>query len=139
MDQTSGAMVVELTVTDFSKSLAFYTETLGFKVRNQRDNPEFAYLFKENVQLMIEQSHEDGWNIAATSYPMGNGINLQMEFADIEPLYNKLKAEKIVFYRELKEVWYDTGSYMSGRKEFLIQDQDGYLLRFSQYLGDRDK
>ncbi|HFQ4989843.1 TPA: VOC family protein, partial [Vibrio vulnificus] len=26
-----------------------------------------------------------------------------------------------------------------GQKEFLIQDPDGYLLRFSQYLGEKPK
>ncbi|EPJ43343.1 MAG: glyoxalase family protein [Osedax symbiont Rs2] len=139
MNKSNSAMVPELTVTDFSNSLDFYTNTLGFKVRNLRENPNFAYLIKENVQLMLEQSHEDGWNIAVTSYPMGNGINLQMQLIDIEPLYQRLKADKIVFYRELKEVWYDIGDELSGRKEFLLQDPDGYLLRFSQFLGERNK
>jgi len=139
MNKLYSAMVPELTVTDFAKSLDFYTVVLGFTVRNLRKNPDFAYLIKENVQLMLEQSHEDGWNIAATSYPMGNGMNLQMEFSDIEPLYRSLKADKRVLYRDIKEVWYDIGNQLSGRKEFLLQDPDGYLLRFSQSLGQRNK
>ncbi|HAT7741725.1 TPA: VOC family protein, partial [Vibrio vulnificus] len=28
---------------------------------------------------------------------------------------------------------------LSGQKEFLVQDPDGYLLRFSQYLGEKPK
>lgn len=37
-------MVPELTVTDFAVSLHFYTVVLGFEVRIQRQNPDFAYL-----------------------------------------------------------------------------------------------
>jgi len=42
-------------------------------------------------------------------------------------------------YRELKESWYDTGGVLSGQKEILVQDPDGYLLRFTQYLGENPK
>ncbi len=41
--------------------------------------------------------------------------------------------------KELKETWYDIGEILSGQKEFLIQDPDGYLLRFTEYLGEKSK
>ncbi|WP_407081066.1 VOC family protein [Halomonas faecis] len=37
-------MVPELSVSDFSSSLSFYCDLLGFKVRSQRKNPGFACL-----------------------------------------------------------------------------------------------
>lgn len=133
------AMVPELTVTDFNKSLAFYTEILGFQIRNQRDKPDFAYLEHEKVQIMIEQFHESGWNTAELSYPLGRGINLQIELTNIEPIFDRLKKSNVKLYRDIKESWYDAGSVLSGQKEFLVQDPDGYLLRFTQFLGEKPK
>ena len=133
-------MVPELTVTDFQKSLDFYTNILGFSIRNQRQTPDFAYLEQEKVQLMIEQYHENGWNVAELSFPLGRGVNFQIELADTQPILNRLAKSKIQLYRELKESWYDTGSVLSGQQtEFLVQDLDGYLLRFTQYLGEKPK
>ena len=132
-------MVPELTVTDFRKSLVFYTSILGFTVRNQRQKPEFAYLEQEKVQVMIEQFHENGWNVGELSFPLGRGVNFQIELTDIQPILDRLEKSKVKLYRELKELWYDTGLVLSGQREFLVQDLDGYMLRFTQHLGEKPK
>ena len=36
------------------------------------------------------------------------------------------------------EQWYRINTIEEGVKELLIQDPDGYLLRFQQYLGERE-
>ncbi len=127
-------MVPELTVFDFDKSLKFYTEILGFNVMFTRDN--FVYLDQEGVQIMLEQFHQEGWNIGTLEPPLGRGINFQIELTDIEPMYQRLKAINHPFYRDAKDVWRKTGDVKSGQREFLIQDPDGYLLRFIQHLGE---
>jgi len=38
---------------------------------------------------------------------------------------------------EIEEKWYRTGDTMGGNRQFLIQDPDGYLLRFFTHLGDK--
>jgi catechol 2,3-dioxygenase-like lactoylglutathione lyase family enzyme len=129
------AMVPELTVFDFDKSLKFYTEVLGFEIMFTREG--FAYLEQEDLQLMLEQYRESGWNTDVLKRPLGRGINLQMELETIEPMYQRLKAMNYSFFRDSKEVWRKTGEVESGQREFLIQDPDGYLLRFVQYLGER--
>ena len=139
MEEYWNPMVPELSVTDFSKSLHFYCEILGFSIRNQRSNPDFAYLDMENVQLMLEQIHESGWNTGALEFPLGRGINFQIELADIATVHGRLVSAQIALYREMKESWYDVGDKLSGQREFLVQDPDGYLLRFSQYLGEKPK
>ncbi len=139
MSEYWNPMVPELTVTDFQKSLDFYTNVLGFTIRNQRQKPDFAYLEQEKVQFMIEQYHENGWNVSELSFPLGRGVNFQIELADIQPILNRLAKSKIQLYQELKESWYDTGSVLSGQTEFLVQDLDGYLLRFTQSLGEKPK
>jgi catechol 2,3-dioxygenase-like lactoylglutathione lyase family enzyme len=139
MSEYWNVMVPELTVTDFEGSLSFYTDILGFKIRNQRENPNFAYLEYEKVQIMIEQFHENGWNTAELSHPLGRGINLQIELTNIQPILDRLEDSNIGLYREIQESWYDIGPVLSGQIEFLVQDPDGYLLRFTQFLGEKPK
>ncbi|MFB2862449.1 bleomycin resistance protein [Aeromonas sp. MdU4] len=130
-------MVPELSVSDLARSLAFYTGLLGFSVRYRRDDPPFAYLEQQQVQLMLEQVHPAGWQVGALEPPFGRGINLQMELTDIQPLLDRLQRNCIELYRQPAEVWYPVGEMLAGQREFLLQDPDGYLLRFVQYLGER--
>lgn len=130
-------MVPELSVTDLARSLVFYTGLLGFSVRYRRDDPPFAYLEQQQVQLMLEQVHPAGWQVGALEPPFGRVINLQMELTEIQPLLDRLQAAEIALFRQPTEVWYPVGEMLAGQHEFLLQDPDGYLLRFVQYLGER--
>lgn len=132
-------MVPELMVYDFEKSLHFYTDILGFTVLYTREDPKFAYLNQEKVQLMLEEVRADAWITAELQTPLGRGINLQMEVANIEPIHQRLSKSGHKFYREIQDEWYNTGTLMSGQREFLIQDPDGYLLRFTQFLGEKSQ
>lgn len=127
-------MVPELTVTDFAVSLRFYTVVLGFNVRIQRQDPDFAYLCYGQAQLMIEQCHPQGWNTADLNWPLGRGINFQIEVDDIVPVLARVQQHAVPLYRALRDNHYDTGGTTACQREFLVQDPDGYLLRFSQYL-----
>lgn len=46
-------LVPELNCTDFERSLAFYTDVLGFGVRYARPEQKFAYLEREGAELML--------------------------------------------------------------------------------------
>ncbi|EKO3629356.1 VOC family protein [Vibrio metschnikovii] len=139
MDEYWNPMVPELSVSNFTTSLRFYCEILGFKIRNQRDNPDFAYLELEKVQIMLEQIHDEAWATDSLVAPFGRGVNFQIELSDISSIYERIQAADIKLFKELKETWYDIGEILSGQKEFLIQDPDGYLLRFTEYLGEKSK
>lgn len=128
-------MVPELSVSNFAASLKFYCDILGFKIRHQRKNPDFAYLQNEQVQIMLEQIHDAAWITDDLTYPLGRGINFQIELSDIFSIYERLKAANIPCFRDLQENSYDTGNEISQQAEFLVQDPDGYLLRFSQFIG----
>ena len=130
-------LVPELIVSDFEVFLHFYAETLGFQIVHQRSEPSFAYLDKEGVQFMLEAFHADGWNTGRLKKPFGRGIGFQIEWDDIQPVYERLNRAGYALFRDLAENWYETTEGLSGQREFLVQDPDGYLLRFSQYLGDR--
>ncbi|AMF92890.1 VOC family protein [Vibrio fluvialis] len=139
MEEYWNPMVPELSVSNFTNSIDFYCEIIGFKIRNQRKEPDFVYLELEQIQIMLEQIHDEAWVIGELVWPLGRGVNFQIELSDIAPVYERVKASNIKLFRELKETWYDVGECLSGQKEFLVQDPDGYLLRFSQYLGEKPK
>ncbi|MCG9557821.1 bleomycin resistance protein [Vibrio kanaloae] len=139
MEEYWNPMVPELSVSDFSKSLNFYCEILGFKVRSQRKSPDFVYLEFEQVQIMLEQIHDNAWVTGSLETPLGRGVNFQIELSDIAPVYERLESAGVPLFKEQKDTWYDVGDSLSGQREFLVQDPDGYLLRFSQYLGEKSK
>ena len=129
-------LVPELTVSDFNASLRFYAQILGFGVVHQREDPAFAYLDLGGVQFMLEEFQEDGWNTGVLTKPYGRGINFQIELDDVQPVLDALTLASYALFRAPAESWYETAEGLSGQKEFLVQDPDGYLLRFCQHLGD---
>lgn len=136
-EQYWNALVPELTVRRIETSVRFYCAA-GFSVRFQRDDPPFAYLELGQAQIMLEQQHEQGWNVAPLDRPLGRGINFQIEVPDADAIQSALVATGVTIFQEIKDTWYSVSPNMQeGQREFLVQDPDGYLLRFAQYLGSR--
>lgn len=123
------SLIPELSVTDIVISTKFYV-LLGFNVKYERKENKFVFLEYENNQIMIEEVNNN-WSVGSLSYPFGNGINLSMEVSDIDALYQKVKKLNIPIFRELKISEYKVDDEVYQDKEFLIQDPDGYLLRFT--------
>lgn len=121
------SLIPELSVRDIEKSKDFYLK-IGFTIKYQRE--KFYFLELEENQLMIEEIN-DHWNVGELLYPFGRGINLSMSVSDIDALYQKLKAQNFVFFKELMSNTYQVEEELYEDKEFLIQDPDGYLLRFT--------
>lgn len=136
-DEYWNPLVPELIVTDLEASLSFY-RAAGFSVRFRRPEPSFAYLELGRAQIMLEQQHADGWNVAPLVRPLGRGINIQVEVVDVQGIFAALVALGFVPLIEPRESWYRVSDTREeGQREFLIQDPDGYLMRFAQYLGRR--
>jgi hypothetical protein len=130
-------MVPELTVTSLEASLKFY-QAAGFSVRFARSDPPFAYIELGDAQLMLEQQHPDGWNIEPLDHPLGRGVNFQVEVPNAEMVLFNLFAIGASTFRPIKDTWYKVSAQQEeGQREFLVQDPDGYLMRFAQYLGTR--
>ena len=130
-------IIPELSVTNLNRSLDFY-KTIGFKIEYERPENKFAFLSMGEIQFMIQEiSNNDKWNIAPLSYPFGNGINFQLEVDDIKTIYDALKNNNYEIKFEIEENWYRQDNKLLGNKEFLVQDPDGYLLRFSEDLGEK--
>lgn len=131
-------LVPELLVKDISKSEIFYCDLLGFSKKFKRPEDRFLYIELGHAQLMLEQESDDCWKTAELEAPLGRGINFQIEVADVRKILSALENEKYVLYRPLKTNWYRENEVENGQLEFLVQDPDGYLLRFIQHIGQRD-
>lgn len=128
-DVTFNSLIPELSVSNIEKSVEFYKK-IGFKVIYERLENKFCFLELEHNQLMIEEIN-DNWNTAILEYPFGRGINISMSVLDIEKMYNNLKDKNIEIFKELEYHTYKVNEVIYKDKEFLIQDPDGYLLRFN--------
>ena len=123
-------LIPELSVTSIDKSKEFYLK-LGFKIMYERKEDKFAFLELEGNQLMIEEIN-DNWNTGKLEYPFGRGINISMTINDIDKYYQELVNKNISFFKDIMTNEYDVNGKTYLDKEFLIQDPDGYLLRFNE-------
>ena len=131
-------IIPELSVTNLNNSLKFY-ETIGFKIEYERPENKFIFLSMGEIQFMIQEiSDNDKWDVAPLLYPFGNGINFQLEVSNVQKIYDALKNNHYEITFEIEENWYRQDNKLLGNKEFLVQDPDGYLLRFTEDLGEKN-
>ena len=123
------SLIPELSVSDINKSKEFYLK-LGFKIKYERPKDKFCFLELEDNQIMIEEVNNH-WNTGKLEYPYGRGINLSMSVSNIDDLYKKVKDNNISLFIDLEVHEYKVDDEIYYDKEFLIQDIDGYLLRFN--------
>jgi hypothetical protein len=130
-------LIPEFTVFDFAKSLNFYTQILEFTICYKRQSPDFAFLEFEGSQIMIQQQEkEDNWKVGKMIHPYGRGMNFQMDISNVDRIYNRLKNNKYKIFRLPEDHYYKENRTTHHEREILVQDPDGYLLRFSQSIGE---
>jgi catechol 2,3-dioxygenase-like lactoylglutathione lyase family enzyme len=132
-------IVPELDVADLSRSVSFYVDVLGFRVRIERPEERFAYLTRGPVHLMLEQADGPGrrFRTAPLEYPFGRGMNLQIEVPDVDQLHTRAVRAGAAIHIPLEKRWYRRGGEETGLRQFVVVDPDGYLLRFFTSLGRR--
>jgi catechol 2,3-dioxygenase-like lactoylglutathione lyase family enzyme len=106
---------------DIEKTVAFYTEKLGFKSAKHYDKSEnFATLYRDDIEFVIVQA-EPGKTAATIprNGPRNDDAYIVPATPEgIEPLYKEFKAQGVKILAEPHET--DYGSY-----EFTIEDIDG--------------
>lgn len=132
-------LVPELLVEDLSRSLAFWRDTCGFTVRYDRPEEGFAYVVRGSAHVMLEERGRGrNWVTGPLEPPYGRGLNLQISVRDLEPLLADLRTASVTLFMEPETRWYRIGPQEEvGVRQALVQDPDGYLLRFQQSLGRR--
>jgi len=133
------SLVPEIYCSDLAQSLNFYCDVLGFSVVYDRPEARFAFLQREGVQLMLEEFTEKDrkWLSGPLKKPFGRGINLQTSTTAIDELHERLESKNISLFMDIEEKWYRRAHDTVGNRQFVVQDPDGYLLRFSQTIGTK--
>jgi catechol 2,3-dioxygenase-like lactoylglutathione lyase family enzyme len=145
---TSTPLTPELACSDITISLTFYTQVLGFAVDYQRPEDGFAMLERQGARLMLDRLRQNpgssgtgtdrNWLTAKLERPFGRGINLQIETTQVDTLYAAVQHAGAPVFLPIEDTWYRRGQVYLGNRQFIVQDPDGYLLRFFESLGVRN-
>ena len=131
-------LIPELSVSNLNESLKFYVNSIGFKIEYQRPENKFVFISYQGTQFMLQELEEnEKWSIGELKHPYGNGVNFQIEVSNVEKIHDALKTSGYKIAFDIEENWYRQDNKLLGNKEFVIQDPDGYLLRFSEDLGEK--
>ena len=132
-------LIPELSVLNIEKSMKFYVGILGFKIEYERKESKFVFLSFQGSQIMIDEitGHDPVWETGKMEYPLGRGVNFQIEVRNINKLVNALEKHKYPLRMQPKENWYRKGNKSLGNREFMVLDPDGYLLRFAEDIGSK--
>ncbi len=131
------ALMAEMMVTDYPRSLSFWTGPLGFAVAFERQAQKLACLVHpDGAQVMIYQRDGD-WETGPMDVPYGRGAVIQVYVRDADAMADAIRAARVQFYVAPREKWRDWGDRLGGQREFLVQDPDGYLVMVAQRIGER--
>jgi hypothetical protein len=99
-------------------------------------------LERQGSRIMLEElvlGSARSWVAAPPEAPFGRGINLQIETDAVDVLYACVQKAEAKIFLPIEERWYRAGDVELGNRQFMVQDPDGYLLRFFQDLGERKR
>lgn len=74
------------------------------------------------------------WVPGSLERPLGRGVNFQIAVPEIAPLLGRLASAGWPLFLAPETKWYQTGATRAGVSQFLVQDPDGYLVRFASPL-----
>lgn len=123
------SLIPELSVSNIEEAKRFYIDILGFNLEYERVEDKFAFLSLGDIQIMIEEVN-GYWNTGELKYPFGRGINFQVEVRNVEEIRDNLVKNNIELFRDITISEYECNGEIILQKEFLVQDLNGYLLRF---------
>lgn len=133
------SLTPELYCSNIQSSLAFYTKILGFDIQYQREEEGFVMLERQGSRIMLEEirnNSERVWLNAPLEKPFGRGINFEIKTNNIDQLYADVQKAGIKIFLPIEEKWYRANHIELGNRQFIVQDPDGYMLRFAQDVGE---
>jgi catechol 2,3-dioxygenase-like lactoylglutathione lyase family enzyme len=137
-DEDEPALVPELLVTNVRASMEFWCGVCGFSVRYSRPDEGFAYLTLGTAHVMLEEAGVGrNWVTAPLERPLGRGVNFQIGVPSIGPVIAALDAAGVDLLMAPETKWYRVDDDEVGVEQLVVQDPDGYLLRFQSPLARR--
>ena len=122
----------ELDVADLGRARRFYVDLCGFRVDYERPEEGFAYLEREGAELMLQAADGPGrrFRTAPLERPYGRGVNFQIEVSDAGALHVAMLQAGIEPLIGLERRTYRVRGEEVTTEQFVVADEDGYLLRF---------
>ena len=127
------ALIPELSVKNLGISKSFYIDVLGFVLEYERIENSFAFISYNGAQIMLEQINGN-WETGNLVHPFGRGINFQIITDQLDILRERIMNNGYQLFEDTYKASYREHDVIHELKEFLVQDPDGYLLRFSQMM-----
>jgi uncharacterized glyoxalase superfamily protein PhnB len=144
LPSSTPSLTPELCCTSIDVSVAFYVDVLGFTVQFRRPEDGFAMLERHGARVMLDEIRDVSvtgtdrtWIVASLERPFGRGMNLQILTSDVDQLYARVQKAGATIFMPIEEKWYRCDARYLGHRQFIVQDPDGYLLRFAENLGER--
>ncbi len=126
-------LVPELYCSDISITTEFYLTVLRMKIKYQRKEESFVYLFGNGIDIMVEQINGNSrkWVTGKLEHPFGRGVNFQWTVNEIDEFYQHiLKTAPNSIFLPFETKAYQCGNEVINQRQFIVQDPDGYLFRF---------
>ena len=132
----TGPVVPWLYCSDLDRSLGFYRDVLGFQLRGARPEEKSAYIEHHGARIMLQEATAGSLLLPDLEHPFGRGVHLLIATSNVDALHMEVlnKASHPAVYADPRNRWYRIGEGMEGHREIVLQDPDGYLLRFYQRL-----
>ncbi len=117
-----------LMVEDVNRSLTFYQDNLGFETMMtvpENGTFDWAMMKRDSITLMFQTRASLTSEIPALKeQATGGALTLYIDIENIEGLHAKVK-ETLPLVQPLQTTFY-------GKREFSIQDCDGFILVFAE-------
>ena len=128
MENEMKSLSPNLMVNDVSQTLEFYIKTLGFKkVMTVPDSGNLVWAMVQSgaITFMFQEKKnikEEYPQLA--QFEQGGGLSFYINVTNVQELYDNIKG-KVKIVKELYKTFY-------GSTDFAIEDNNGYILTFSQ-------
>lgn len=130
----AAVLVPEFYVRDLPCSQAFYCDALGYRIVYQCTEERFAYIEWAGAELMLEEPIGRVWLAGPLELPYGRGVNFQSSVEDATALRDTALAAGAPLICDLEERTYLRDEVPIRVRQCVVQDPDGYLLRFSELV-----
>jgi len=110
------SLVPRLYCSDFTRSLRFYAEILGFKINTSSEPVRLVYLERDGAVIMIEEpiATADKMVAGELTQPYGRGIYFRFAAEDVDSLYTRIQSNNCSIFRPLEDKWFRANNIERG-------------------------